>query len=407
MTLGVHAKMALNSLRAAKLRSFLTMFAVIIGIAAFVIVTTTVDGLKNAVSEEINALGGNLVTVSPGKLVERDESGEITSFNIAAGFGISTLTERDLRDIRRLDSVEAAAPLMAVTGLVSRAEKELSGGIIIATNDDYPRALAQNVEFGEFFSDQSDQPFTVIGQGAALELYGGSPVLGTTIKIRGQDFTLLGVIEEYKTSIPFGPNLNNAVFISIKKGKKLAGGATQIQEIDLRVADDSDIETAADEVFQTLLENHGGEEDFTVLKQDEFIDSAENVLDVIKSASQFIAYIMLFVGMVVILLIMLITVTERTREIGIRKSIGATRSNLALQFLTEALILSWVGSVIGIITGFLLGFVVRSSTDVTPQYSINTLLAVMVAGTVIGAIGGLYPAMRAARKDPVEALRHE
>jgi putative ABC transport system permease protein len=156
-----------------------------------------------------------------------------------------------------------------------------------------------------------------------------------------------------------------------------------------------------------LLANHGGEHDFTVLKQEELIELTGDIFSLIKSASQAVSSIMLFVGAIVILLVMLIAVNERIKEIGVRKSIGATNSNILSQFLIEALVLTWFGSVLGIIFAWALGFLVKSTVGITPEYSLNTIITIAVISTIIGALAGIYPAWQAARKDPVEALRHD
>jgi len=407
MMLGVNLKLAIASIRSAKMRSFLTMFAVIIGVAAFVLITTSVEGLKSSISNEINSLGGNLVTVNSGKIVERNEEGEITSMNFAAAFGASTLTEKDLETIRKIEGVKAAAPQMIISGKVDRDGKELPGALIMATNEDFPVALGQNVETGAFFKDDDSENFAVVGAAVVDELFGGQVNLGNKISVRSQDFTIIGVMERQKASISFGVDLNKAIYIPFAAGKKLNNDAALIQEIDLQVEDAADVNSVVSEIESALLDNHGGEEDFTVLKQDELVETTNGIIDLIKGFSQAISYIMLFVGAIVILLIMLITVSERTREIGVRKSIGATPGHIRTQFVIEAVVLSWVGSVLGIFVGYLLGFAVKAAIDITPVYTVNTLIVVMLISTFVGTIGGLYPAYRASKLDPVEALRHE
>lgn len=401
-------KQALNSLRQSKLRSFLTMIAVIIGVAAFVVVTTTVEGLKSATANEINELGGNLITVNSGKILYKDESGK-QQFNFAASFGASTLTEKDLQNLRELEGVKAAAPQVMISGEVEVKGKPFPSALILATNSDYPSALSQKIEKGEFFQDNlSNKNVVVVGSGVMKNGFNGVSPLGSKILIRNQEFTVIGVTEEHKSSLNFGPDLNDAVIIPLESAKELTGGTpVSIQEIDIQLDEGANTDKLAETINTKLRENHGGEEDFTVLKQDELIGLSGSLLDQIKKVSQAISYIMLFVGSVVILLIMLITVKERTREIGIRKSIGATNSNVLVQFLTEAVVLSWAGSLIGIVVGFAFGFVVKSVIDVTPAYSINSIIIVIAISTIIGAIGGFLPALKAARKDPVDALRYE
>jgi len=407
MMLGVNLKLAIASIRSAKMRSFLTMFAVIVGVAAFVIITTTVEGLKASVSNEINALGGNLVTINSGDAVERNEEGEITSFNFAATIGASTLTEKDLQSVRDIEGVKAAAPQMIITGKVQRGEAELPGALIMATNEDYPIALGQKVETGEFFKDDKPGNFVVVGSSVTKELFSGQVNLGSKITIRNEEFAIIGVMEEQSGALNFGVDLNKAVYIPFQSGKKMNGGVALIQEIDLQIADGYDTNEVVSQIEATLLRNHGGERDFTVLKQEELIETTNGIFDIIKSFSQVISFIMLFVGTIVILLIMLITVTERTREIGVRKSIGASPNHIRTQFVIEALVLSWAGSLLGVLFGYLLGFGVKAAVDITPVYTLNTLFVVVAISTAVGTIGGLYPAYRASNLDPVEALRHE
>jgi putative ABC transport system permease protein len=405
-----NVSLALGSIRGSKVRSLLTMFAVIIGVMAFTLVTTTVEGLKASVSDQIEDFGGNLMQITPGQSVVRDEEGNVESFNFAAAFGTSTLTERDLQTAKETEGVIAAAPQMLVSGLVTRGDQELPEALIIATNEDYPAALNQTVESGSFFEDDAEgsRNVTVVGKTVVEKLFAGTVSLGSTISIRGEAFAIIGVMEEVESSgFSLGPSLNDAILIPFESGKKFNDGNAQIQEIDLQLGEGVDQTETAAVLTEKILENHGGEEDFSVIKQDEILGLTDSIFDIIKTASQVISYIMLFVGGVVIMLIMLITVTERTREIGIRKSIGATNSNILIQFMTEAVVLTWVGSIIGIIIAFLLGIVIQMTADITPRYSVNTLAVIVILSTVVGVIAGIWPASRAARKDPVEALRHE
>ena len=400
--------LAITSLKSAKVRAGLTMVAVIIGVGSFVIVTTTIDGLSAATEDQINDLGGNLVTINPGKLITEDEDGNKT-FNFAASFGASTLTERDLESVSKLEGIDAIAPQIIISGRIARGNNELENGLVIATNEDYPDAFGQEVENGTFLSDSTNKSrFAVVGSKVVEDLYGGELSLGSKISIRGEDFTIIGSMEEYESDFNFGGvDLNNAVLISLASSEALTGSIPLNQEIDIQLADDSNPDEVVESIKQTLIINHGGEEDFTALKQDDLINLTDDLFGLIKSSGQFLSFIMLFVASIVILLIMLITVRERTREIGIRKSIGATNSNILIQFLTEAIVLSWVGSAIGLVIGYLLGFVLQRATGITPVYSLNTVITVVFISTSVGIVAGVIPAWMAARKDPVDSLRHE
>ncbi len=403
--LWVNIKLALASLKSAKLRSFLTMVAVIIGVAAFTIITTTVEGLRASFAEQINSYGGNLIAVNSGKIFDRDESGDITDINFAAGL-TPTLTEQDFLDVVDTEGIVVAAPMSPVSGIVRRGETE-TGSLIIATNQNWAEALNQKVKDGVFLRDEDgDKKTVVVGADVSSDLFGGGG-LGSTLTIGGQSFVVVGVLSKSESSgLGLGPDLNNAVFISLESGKELSGGSLLISEIDAQTADPENIQSIVGTIEQKLLENHSGEQNFAVATQEELTKVFNGFIDILKLASQAISYIMLFVGGIVILLIMLITVGERTREIGIRKSIGATSSNIMTQFLTESVVITLIGSLIGLAVAYLVGLLVAAQTGITPVYSAITLVLIVVIGTIIGGLAGLYPAYQAAKKDPVEALRH-
>ena len=265
--------LAITSLKSAKVRAGLTMVAVIIGVGSFVIVTTTIDGLSAATEDQINDLGGNLVTINPGKLITEDEDGNKT-FNFAASFGASTLTERDLESVSKLEGIDAIAPQIIISGRIARGNNELENGLVIATNEDYPDAFGQEVENGTFLPDSTNKSrFAVVGSKVVEDLYGGELSLGSKISIRGEDFTIIGSMEEYESDFNFGGvDLNNAVLISLASSEALTGSIPLIQEIDIQLADDSNPDEVVESIKQTRLKNHGGEKDFTVLKQDDLIN---------------------------------------------------------------------------------------------------------------------------------------
>lgn len=402
--------LAVSSIRGSKIRTLLTVVAVIIGVASFTVVTTTVDGLKNAAANEITGLGNNLIQVIPGNVVVEKEDGT-KELNFIASFGSSTITNKDIADIKELDEVESIAPLGLVGAQVSRNDQVLKNATVIATSSDYPNVFSQKIEDGTFLSDDlpAGSRFVVVGRGVVDEFYGGELSLGTKITIRGESFTVLGSMEKYDSALAFsgGPDLNKAVYISIEHAQELSGGVVSISRVDMQLKSNVDTDDFKQKITDLLLNNHGGEKDFTILTQEELIELTDTIFGAIKQVGQFLSYIMLFVSSIVILLIMLISVKERTHEIGIRKSIGATNGNILVQFLTEAVLISWVGSFIGILLGLIGGMLIKSSTGITPAYSVETLITLVAISTTVGVSAGVTPAWIAARKNPVEAIRHE
>lgn len=406
--ISISLQAAQSSIRSSKVRTALTTIGVIIGVIFFVLISSIVDGLNAGVRDQIESLGGNLVTVTPGNTIERDEEGNIENFNFAASFGASTLTERDLMSVGEIEGVKAAAPQMIVSGVVSRDETELSNGFILATNPSYPDSVNQMVETGSFFGSDTKSNVAVVGTGVVEKLFAGTASLGSSITVRGEQFTIIGIMEQYETNgLNFGPDINNAVYIPFETGKDFNGGVALVQEIDIQLDEEADADIVAAGIEEVILENHGGEEDFTVLKQDEFIDLTGNVFSLLKNFSNIISVIILMIGGIVILLVMLITVKERTREIGLRKAVGATNRDILTQFVFEAIAVTWFGAFIGAAISVVIGLSIAGLTELSPVFTLNTFLVAIGLSTVFGLLGGIIPAFIAAYKDPIEALRHE
>lgn len=399
---------AQSSIRSSKVRTALTTVGVIIGVIFFVLISSIVDGLNAGVRDQIESLGGNLITVTPGNTIERDEEGNIENFNFAASFGASTLTERDLQSVGEVDGIKAAAPQMIVSGIVSRDEMELSNGFILATNPSYPDAVNQSIETGSFFGSEAKSNVAVVGAGVVDELFAGTASLGSSITVRGQQFTIIGIMERYETNgFNFGPDINNAVYIPFETGKEFNGGVALVQEIDIQLEEEADADVVATAIEESILENHGGEKDFTVIKQDEFIDLTGNIFSLLKNFSNIISLIILMIGGVVILLVMLITVKERTQEIGLRKAVGATNRDILTQFIFEAIAVTWFGAFVGATISVAIGLLISALTELSPVFTLNTFLVAFALSSVFGLLGGIIPAFIAASKDPIEALRNE
>lgn len=404
-----NVKMALAALRSSKWRSLLTMLGVIIGIVSVVTTVSLGEGVKQQVLNQINQFGNDLITIRPGKTIDRDLRGAISGVNILSGVGSSTLTEEDVAAVQKVSGVRIAVPVSSISGVPRVDNREFTSGFILGTTEAMPEILNQKVEFGTFFNnEETNRRVAVIGRRVAEQLFQENVPVGKSFTIRGQEFIVRGIFEEFEGN-PFTPNtdFDVAIFIPYQTGKDLTGGNVQIAQILAKPVDPNQAKEVVETVKLRLLDAHAGEEDFTVLKQDENLAVTNNVVNLFTGFIAGIAAISLMVGGIGIMNIMLVSVTERTREIGIRKAVGAANRQILGQFLVEAMVLSSVGGIIGVLLSVLANVLFRIFTDLKPIVSLRVVLLATVVSLIVGVLFGIMPALKAARKDPIEALRYE
>ena len=402
-------KMALGSIRTAKVRSFLTMLGVIIGVMSVVMTVSIGEGVKNQVIGQIDKLGNNIITIKPGKTPEKRD-GQITNVSFGSQISTSTLTDADITALKELTGVVAVAPNAVITGTVESVENyDYSSGVVIATTNETQQVLNQTAEFGQFFApNDTTKDVAVIGSNVAADLYDQRDPIGRIITIKGRDYIIRGVLSAApENPLNIGPNFNNAIYIPYESGKRLSGGTLQISEINIKVKEGQTLDSISSAIKDTLYKSHNNQEDFTIVKQTEYLALANQIFTMLTSFVAAIAGISLLVGGIGIMNIMLVSVSERTREIGVRKAIGATNQQILSQFLVEATVISVFGGIIGVLLSVLLSFVIRVSTTIHPSISLETIIIATGVSTLVGVIFGIAPAIQAARKDPIEALRHE
>lgn len=408
--IGDNTKMALASIRSNKIRSLLTMLGIIIGVSSVILTVSLGEGLRRQVNETSQSDNEQLVTIRPGAIVNRDDNGMVTEVNYLASFGANTLTQADYVSLKELPETRVVVPFGTVSGLPTDFDgNTYKSAVIIATTSDLPEVLDQKIKYGSFFNDDSSgRNSVVIGKRVAEELFQENVPLGKLITIRGQDFVVGGVFDEFKSNpLSAVSDLNKAVFVSYPTAQALANGGPAIYQFlllpEAHISPDA-LSTAA---RARLLENHGQQEDFSVLTSS---DAERVVRDTFSIATSFvagIAAISLIVGGIGIMNIMFVSVTERTREIGVRKSLGATNRQIHSQFLIEAAVVSTVGGIIGVGAAILGNILLRLTTSLQPVITWQiTAIAVGVAAAV-GIVFGTVPAIKAARKDPIESLRYE
>lgn len=400
--------MALASLKRSKWRTIFTMLGIIIGISSVVTIVSIGEGLKHQIVGQFNQLGSDIITIRPGQLVNQGSGGG--ELNLYAFLSPSTLTSKDVATLARLPSISSVVPIEFVASSVKTDGSQLSNVAVIGTAANMASVFNEKLDYGSFFqSDDNSQYFAVIGSDIAHKLYGELNPAGHTINILGQDFIVHGVLSPSSASFlsVAQTNINSSVFIPSIVANSLTAGHTNILQILVKPKDASKVDQTVVQIRRTLSANHAGQQDFTVLKQYELLRLANKVVNSSTGFISGIAAISLLVGGIGIMDVMLVSVSERTREIGIRKAVGATNRQVRSQFLVEGMALTIGGGIIGVIASLIINLVLKVYTSWDPIISLWVLALAVLVSIAVGIIFSLAPAVKAARKDPIEALRNE
>ena len=408
---------ALTSLASNKLRASLTLLGIVIGITAVIVLISLGRGVQASITSQFEGLGANLITVTPGST-----DGGFGAF-FGEGGDVNTLTLSDseaLLDPVAAPSVAAVAPTIDTGARVVYGNQNDRAQVLGVTQA-YKDVRNYTVATGEFISDihvRDGATVTVLGASISESLFGLRNPVGQTVKLNGRPFTIIGVLEKQEGSF-FGFLDQNLMVPLTTANDRLVGDRTSTGEIpvntiNVQAASVDAIDSAKQEIASILRLRHRitGTDDFTITAQKDAIEAINDATGVFVVFLGSIAAISLLVGGIGIMNIMFVTVTERTREIGIRKAMGAKRRDVLFQFLTEASLLSFGGGLVGFTLGSMISLALNGQAlgdGVTLDISIGwdiTALAVLVS-VGIGLFFGIYPAMRAARLHPIEALRYE
>ncbi len=399
---------ALQSLTANKMRSGLTILGIVIGVAAVIAMISIGRGAQNSITGSIEGIGTNLLFIFRGG----DES-------VRNPKHLTLEDSQALADPFAAPSVAGVAPLLQGNGEVSYG-RESTITSLVGVTPEYESVRNVHLTEGEFINQEhmlGRASVALLGPETADALFGRHEgVTGETIRIEGQPFRVIGVLAAQGGSA-FGSQDDRVLVPLTTAQTRLMrrGGLNRVDVIIVQAVSAEAVPLAADEVSQILRTRHRtaiGADDFTVLTQQDFLDTAKVITGVLTIFLGGIAAISLLVGGIGIMNIMLVSVTERTREIGLRKALGARKSDILIQFLTESSVLSLVGGVIGILLGWGIATVVgriaaANDAPIDPSIGLDVILIATLFSTAVGLFFGLYPANRAANLEPVEALRYE
>jgi putative ABC transport system permease protein len=394
--------MGLSALLGNWARSALTMLGIVIGVAAVILITSLGNGVQAQVTGQLDELGPNLITVSPGSGGEQGfgDQGDGGPGGPGGGGGVvTTLTTGDARAVEALPSVSAASPSVSVPVPMGGASYTFTG---VAPS--YARISSVELETGRFVEREKE---LVLTADAARDLLDSDPrgAIGEKLIVGGREYEVVGISKEATGG---GFAAQPAASYMLVDDALALSGAENVSQI-VALADDRDaVAAAADDISAELQARHGGAEDFSVITQEQLLSSFSQITDLLTYALAGIAGISLLVGGIGVMNIMLVSVTERTREIGVRKALGATNGDVLSQFLLEAVMLSVLGGLVGIAIGVGVSALLPILSSNLP--TAVTWAAVGLASGVsvlIGVVFGVLPAYRSARLQPVEALRRE
>jgi len=401
-----HIQNARQSLKSSRVRSSLTMIGTAIGVASVTAILALGGGASTIISKQINSLGDNIAIIKPGKT---DNSLTGISYQIQPNhnYNVSSLTDKDVESIATVKNVRLIAPIMSLSGSIVGDSAAPSGSVIIATTPTLAEISNLKMSHGQFFDSSIISNTAVVGTTLSRNIFGTDSSIGRRLIIHGKPFTVVGVLNKIGEALNFNSiDYDNAVIIDFNDGKIINNGASQIQQIDIQVNSTVDLSEASTAIEQIIKTNHNGENDFSVLPGNKIAQSTNGLFYVIVVITTAIAAISTIVGGIGIMNIMLVTVAERTHEIGIRKALGATNSDIVWQFLIESIMLGLGGGTIGYFGGYLIAFVIsRTFFTFTPTINVSIAITAIALSVVVGIIFGLYPAIRASRKNPIQSLQ--
>jgi len=390
------ARSALASVLANRMRSFLTILGIVIGVASVILLIAIVTGLQTFITSQIEGLGANLLFVIPGRIGGARSPG---------GVQANRLVYEDAVNLRlRLASQAQISAVIQRNATLKYTNKEDKGAAVFGVEANYPQTITVGLMSGRFFrtsEQQSLRRVAVVGPTVVANLFGTKSAIGKKIDVSGIEYTVIGILKS--RGAIFGIDQDNSILVPLTSAQRQFG-IDRLNTIYVSVKNSEEVKDIQAKTTQ-ILKKRLSEDEFTVQSQEQTLSTISQITGVLTLALGGISAISLIVGGIGIMNIMLVSVTERTREIGLRKAIGAKPSDIRNQFLIEAITLSGLGGLIGILIGVGLSFVIgRFFTTTVPLWSIALSFGFSM---IVGIVFGVTPAIRASKLDPIQALRYE
>ncbi len=410
LNLSQNVRSALRALMANKLRSGLTMLGIVIGVGAVVALLSIGTGAQAAITNRIEGIGANLITVFSGSRNQFTPAG-------AGGGATAPLTYEEAQQLKGLPGVAAVSPQVQSRQAMKYQSKQ-SNAQVVGVLPDFSIAHPDQLDHGRFISQSdinSKSRVAIVGSQIVTDLFGGVDPVGKSLKINGILFQIIGVMKS-QGSGGFGFSRDATTYVPLttafaRLSRQRVGNEQTVSTIEVSATDSDSIPPAINAITEKLRTLHkiraGAQDDFSVLSQADILSAATQVTGVLTVFLGAIAGISLVVGGIGIMNIMLVSVTERTREIGLRKAVGARKRDILYQFLTETVTLSLLGGVIGILVGAGISALVNASGLISTVVSAESVALAFGFSAAVGLFFGIYPANRAAGLKPIEALRYE